>query len=83
MTRAQESYLSVAKDADVPRLMQEYGFEFVGPTDNHSFLFKTLDGRAWLMSDFRGKVAPMRLIQPSAWTEVNLDYFERHSAIGA
>lgn len=72
MTQAQEAYLSVAKSADVPKLMQEYGFEFVGPSAKDVFMFKTRDLRAWLLTDMRGKIAPCRMVLPSHWSEENL-----------
>lgn len=72
MTQAQEAYLSVAKSENVAQLMQDYGFEFVGPSHKDVFLFKTTDGRAWLLTDIRGKVAPCRMVLPSAWTDQNI-----------
>jgi hypothetical protein len=72
MTRAQHAYLSVAKSADVPKLMQEYGFEFAGPSHKDVFMFREPDGRAWLLTDFRGKVAPSRDMLNSFWCEQNL-----------
>ena len=70
MTRSQESYLSVAKN--VPQLMREYGFEFAGPNTCGAYLFNEPNGRAWLLTDFRGKVAPVRMILPSVWSEQNI-----------
>ena len=72
MTRSQEAYLSVAKSQDVPKLMEEYGFRFAGPSIKDVWMFQTIDGRAWLLTDMRGKVAPARMILPSHWSEENL-----------
>lgn len=72
MTQAQEAYLSVAKTSAVPELMREYGFEFAGPSTKDAFLFRDDNGKAWLLTDMRGRVAPCRMMLPSAWTEQNL-----------
>ncbi|HWF62918.1 MAG TPA: hypothetical protein VN666_21780 [Nitrospira sp.] len=72
MTRAQEAYLSVAKSSDVPKLMEEYGFEFAGPSFKDAWMFRDGDGNAWLLTDFRGKVAPCRMMLPSLWCHANI-----------
>ena len=72
MTRAQEAYLSVAKSDHIPLLMQEYGFEFAGPSHKDVWMFRETTGKAWMLTDFRGKVAPCRMILPSFWCQENI-----------
>jgi hypothetical protein len=72
MTRAQESYLSVAKATDIPKIMTDYGFEFAGPSFKDVWMFREADGRTWLLTDFRGKIAPCRMMLPSLWCHANL-----------
>jgi hypothetical protein len=76
MTRAQEAYISVAKDSDVKALIESYGFDVVGPTSKGVFMFRELNapnGNAWLLTEMRGKVAPSRQMMPSFWSDANVE----------
>jgi hypothetical protein len=72
MTRHQESFLSVVKPENLAALMAEYSFEYVGPSRSGSILFREPNGQAWLLSDFRGKVAPVRIMFRTIWSDQNV-----------